>query len=112
MLEGAHIRPSIQTPKSILRYNIGMKPDKKARLKSGVIAGLLASSILVGVIWSFGYMTGYRLGLPLLPLVAIIVGIVSGAQAYAVDPEDQKQEVDPTLALLQAKEEERARKRT
>lgn len=56
-------------------------------------------------------MTGYRLGLPLLPVVAIIVGIVSGAQAYAVDPEKATDKQDDTLALFQAKAEERARKR-
>jgi len=87
-----------------------MTLERKARLKSGIISGFLASSILVGVIWSFGYMTDYRLGLPLLPLVAIVVGIVSGAQAYAVEPEKTKDDPDETLALFQAKAEERAQR--
>jgi hypothetical protein len=45
-----------------------------------------------------------------LPLVAIVVGIVSGAQAYAVEPEKTKDDPDETLALFQAKAEERAQR--
>ena len=88
-----------------------MTRDRNSRLKSGVIAGLLASSVLVAVIWSFGYMTGYRMGPPLLPIIAVVVGVISGAQAYAVEPEKTKDDSDATLATFQAKAEERSRRR-
>lgn len=74
------------------------------------MAGLLASGILVGVIWSFGYMTGYRMGVPLLPVLAVIIGIISGAQAYAVEPEKTKDDPDDTLKTFQARAEERAQR--
>ncbi len=88
-----------------------MTEARKARLKVGVAKGLLASGILVGVIWSFGYMTGYRLGLPLLPIVAVLFGIVTGAQAYAVEPVNKNEVPDEMLAALQAKEEARSARR-
>ena len=83
-----------------------MNDDQKARLRAGTIKGLLASGIMVGIIWSFGYMTGYRMGLPFLPIIAIVFGVVSGAQAYAVDPEKKDDTPDEMLEALRAKEEE------
>ena len=88
-----------------------MTLEQKARLKAVIIKGLLSSSILVAIIWSYGYMTGNRLGLPLLPIVAIIFGILSGAQAYAVQPEKKDDAPEEMLAAFQAKAEERSRKR-
>lgn len=100
-----------------------MKAERSARLKAAVGAGLLAGCICFGIVWLFGYITGYRMAFPLLGPISVIVAVITGAQAFVVGPDDRtvggksatptSTSADPNdpLAQLQKQAEERARRR-
>lgn len=64
-----------------------MTPDRIPGPKK-IVAGISAALVLAGVIWLFGYMTGYRLAPLYLIIVSIAGGIVSAAQVQPYDPKE------------------------
>ncbi len=81
-----------------------MRSEKYTRLRAGIQAGLVASVILGFVIWLFGYITGERLALALLCIIAAGVGLICGAQVYVSGGQnsDQRDEVLAELEELSA----------
>ena len=84
-----------------------MRADKFARLKAGVLAGLLASAVLGFVVWLFGYITGYRLAVAYLSIAAAGFGLIAGAQVYISNP-DEPAPQDGALAELEQLAQDRA----
>lgn len=76
------------------------------RLRS-VVIGVTTSTIMVGIIWLYGYQTGNRMGMPWLPIIGILTGILSGAQTYKLDTDKKDDTPSEMLEALRAKEEER-----
>ena len=77
-----------------------MRPEKYSRLRAGILAGIIASAILGFVIWLYGYITGERLAFSLLSIIAVGVGLISGAHTYVSNVEHDKPQ-DEVLAELE-----------
>jgi hypothetical protein len=84
-----------------------MRSERVARLRAGIGAGLLASIVLGFVIWLFGYITGWRLGISLLYTAAACAGVIAGAQVF-ISRQEELNKSDEVLAELERQAEIKA----